>query len=59
LRKNLTMSAWVVFIIVMALSLIVGGIMLIKKSAKKFNLTPEQLERIKQRNKQLDESDKN
>ena len=30
----------------------------VKKSAKKFNLTPEQLEKIKQRNDDLDKTDR-
>ncbi len=44
---------------VLALGMIIGGILLLKKSAKKFNLTPEQLEKIKQRNQALDDEDSN
>jgi len=44
---------------VLALGMIIGGILLLKKSAKKFNLTAEQLEKIKQRNHVLDDEDSN
>jgi len=42
------------FIIIFALGSIVGGILLLKRSAKKFTLTAEQLEKIKARNELLD-----
>ena len=48
------MSLSLAFIIVIALGIIAGGILLLKQSAKKFNVTPEQLERIKARNEALD-----
>ncbi|MCW8832382.1 MAG: DUF2897 family protein [Colwellia sp.] len=46
-----------IIITVLALGIVVGGILLLKKSAKRFNLTPEQLEKIKQRNEALDKED--
>lgn len=48
------MSLSLIFIILIALGIIVGGILLLKQSAKKFNVTPEQLKRIKERNETLD-----
>lgn len=41
-----------------ALGLIVGGILLLKQSAKKFHLTEEQLDDINKRNAELDAEDK-
>jgi len=52
------MSTSELIIIVLALGSIIGGILLLKKSAKKFDLTPEQLEKIKKRNDDLDKADK-
>ncbi|MGB1197643.1 MAG: DUF2897 family protein [Thalassotalea sp.] len=52
------MSIYFIFLIILAASLIIGGIMLIKQSAKKFNLTEQQLKDIKARNKALDEQEK-
>lgn len=52
------MSLTVIIFIVLALGIIIGGILLLKKSARKFDLTSEQLERIKKRNKELDEKEK-
>lgn len=52
------MSLSELFIIFLALGSIIGGILLLKKSAKKFDLTPEQLEKIKKRNDDLDKADK-
>jgi len=46
-----------VIVTVLALGIVIGGILLLKKSAKKFDLTPEQLEKIKQRNQALDIED--
>ena len=37
--------------------MIISGIVLLKKSAKKFNLSEKQLEDIKKRNKELDKVD--
>jgi len=51
------MSSFAIFIIVIALGIIVGGIMVLKKSAKKFNLNEEQLQRIKQRAKEQQDKD--
>ncbi len=48
------MSFSAIIITVLALGIIVGGILLLRKSAKKFDLTPEQLEQIKKRNAELD-----
>ena len=48
-----------VIIILLCLGLIAGGILLLKKSAKKFNLTEQQLKDIKARNKQQDQQDHN
>ncbi len=48
-----------IIITILALGIVVGGIFLLKKSAKKFNLTPEQLEKMKQRNQALDKEDSN
>jgi len=42
---------------VLALGIIIGGVLLLKKSAKKFDLTDEQLTKIKQRNEALDEAE--
>ncbi|MDP7591094.1 MAG: DUF2897 family protein [Litorilituus sp.] len=51
------MSISAIIIILLALGLILGGILLIKKSAKKFNLSDEQLKKIKERNQALDKKD--
>jgi hypothetical protein len=48
------MSAIAIIIITLAIGIIAGGIFLLKKSARKFNLTPEQLAKIKARNDALD-----
>ena len=42
-----------VVITVLALGIIIGGILVLKKSAKSFTLTPEQLTKIKKRNELL------
>jgi len=42
---------------VLALGMVLGGVLLLKKSAKKFNLTDEQLEKIKQRNQALEQKE--
>lgn len=52
------MSLGIIILIALALGIIVGGILLLRKSARKFNLTPEQLAKIKERNKALDEEEK-
>jgi len=51
------MSLSVIIFISLALGIILGGILLLKKSARKFDLTKEQLENIKKRNKELDEEE--
>lgn len=43
-----------ILVIVLALGIIIAGVLLLKKSAKKFILTPKQLAEIKQRNQLLD-----
>lgn len=53
-HEERAMSLSLIFIILIALGIIVGGILLLKQSAKKFNVTPEQLKRIKERNEALD-----
>ena len=51
------MTFTTILIIVIALGVILSGIMLLKQSAKKFNLSNEELDKIKQRNKEQDEKD--
>lgn len=51
------MSVTAIIITALALGIILGGILLLRKSAKKFNLTPEQLAKIKKRNEALDKED--
>jgi len=51
------MSLSELILITLALGIIIGGILLLKKSARKFDLTTEQLENIKKRNKELDEKE--
>ena len=46
-----------IFIIIISLGIIVGGITMLKKSSRKFNLNPEQLERIKKRSKEQEDKD--
>jgi hypothetical protein len=48
-----------IIVTILALGIVIGGIFLLKKSAKKFDLSPEQLEKIKQRNQTLDKEDSN
>jgi len=52
------MSSFAILVIVIALGIIVGGIMVLKKSAHKFNLSEEQLQRINQRSKEQQDIDK-
>ena len=54
--SSVSFTVW--FIIIIALGTIVSGILLLKQSAKKFNLSEQQLDKIKQRNKLLDEQEK-
>ncbi|MBU2924515.1 DUF2897 family protein [Colwellia sp. 1_MG-2023] len=51
------MSLFGIVITVIALGSIIGSVYFIKKSAQKFNLTPEQLEKIKKRNEELDKEE--
>ncbi|WP_082627259.1 DUF2897 family protein [Colwellia sp. TT2012] len=51
------MSLIAIIIITLAIGIILGGILLLKKSARKFNLTAEQLAKIKQRNERLDKEE--
>lgn len=46
-----------IILTVLALGIIVGGVLLLKKSAKKFDLTAEQLSSIKKRNEELDKAE--
>lgn len=48
----------IIVLIILALGVILGGVLLLKKSARKFDLTDEQLEKIKKRNEELDEKEK-
>lgn len=41
----------VIFLIIVIIAFIASGILLLKQSAKKFNLSDEQLENIKEREK--------
>lgn len=51
------MSSSAIIFTILALGMIVGGVLLLKKSAKKFDLTPKQLEEIKKRNDALDKAE--
>jgi hypothetical protein len=54
------MSLTEIILTILILGMIVGGLLLLKKSARKFDLTTEQLEKIKKRNDDLDrENDDN
>lgn len=48
--------AWIIIAIVILF--IIGGLLVLKDSARKFKLTDEQLENIKKRNKELDEEER-
>ncbi|MDX2368959.1 MAG: DUF2897 family protein [Colwellia sp.] len=52
------MSLSVIILISLALGIILGGVLLLKKSARKFDLTDEQLKKIKKRNNELDKEDR-
>ncbi|WOH37703.1 DUF2897 family protein [Thalassotalea fonticola] len=49
------MTLWLIIFAV--LMFIISGIYFVYKSAKKFNLSSEQLEKIKKRNRELDEEE--
>ena len=51
------MSIIMMIVLLLAIGLIVGAVLLLKQSAKKFTLSDEQLKRIKQRNKQLEKEE--
>ncbi|WP_281556708.1 DUF2897 family protein [Thalassomonas sp. RHCl1] len=51
------MSITGVIILLLCLGMIIGGILLLKKSAKKFNLTEQQLKDIKARNQELEKEE--
>jgi hypothetical protein len=50
-------SMSIIVLIFLALGIIIGGVLVLKKSARKFDLTKEQLKSIKKRNKELDEKE--
>jgi hypothetical protein len=52
------MSATAIIIITLAIGIIIGGILVLKNSARKFNLSAEQLDKIKERNEALDKEEK-
>jgi len=52
------MSTLAIIVFVLVFGMLIGGIMQLLKSAKKFNLTDEQLQKIKKRNIELDKEDK-
>ena len=47
-----------IILISLAIGVILGGILVLRKSARKFDLTPEQLIKIQQRNTQLTKEDR-
>ena len=51
------MSITAIIIITLAIGSIVGGVFVLKKSAKKFDLSDEQLSDIKKRNEALDKQE--
>jgi len=51
------MTLSILAIIVLILAMIISGLMVLKKSAKKFNLSDQELQRIKKRNLALDKKD--
>lgn len=53
------MSSTGIIFIVIALGIIVSAVLLLKQSAKKFNLSDEQLKDINERNKKLDKEEQN
>jgi len=52
------MSSSEIILTILAIGIIIGGVLLLKKSAKKFDLTPDQLNEIKKRNENLDKEDR-
>ena len=51
------MSVTAIIIIVMPIAMILGGILLLKKSARKFDISKKDLEKIKQRNKEVEQQE--
>jgi len=51
------MSATAIIIILLAVGTVFSGILLLKQSAKKFDLTEEQLKKIKERNEKQNEEE--
>lgn len=51
------MSTTQALLIIIALGIVIGGLLLIKKSAKKFILSDEQLQRVKERNDKLEKEE--
>lgn len=51
------MSISIILLIIFSLGIIISGILLLKQSAKKFNLTDEQLKEIKTRNKMIEKQE--
>lgn len=51
------MSLTETILIALALGIIIGGVLVLKKSARKFDLTKEQLKSIKKRNEELDKEE--
>ncbi len=47
------MTVTIVIIIILALAMILGGILLIKRTATKFDLSTEELKKIKERSHDL------
>ncbi len=52
------MSLTATVLIILALGIIISGVLLLKKTARKFNITNEQLENIKRRNEELVQAEK-
>lgn len=51
------MSVTAIIIILLAIGSIIGGIIVLKKSAQKFNLTSEQLDNIHKRNQAIEKQE--
>lgn len=51
------MSITTIIIFIFIFGVIVGGVLLLKKTAKKFNLTEQQLNKIKERNEALNKEE--
>lgn len=51
------MSITTIIIFIFIFGVIVGGVLLLKKTAKRFNLTEQQLNKIKERNEALNKEE--